>query len=368
MIGCGAMGSSTAYHLAGKGVRTLTLERFALNHTNGSSHGRTRIIRHMYDYPWYVPLVRRASELWSNLEKESGKRIIMKTGGLFIGPADHEITNNRFRNAEMFAVPHELMTAREIGERFSIFKVSEDEAGFFDPNAGILFPENCIEAYVNLAKERGADFHFNEPALKWEKLGGKMVVRTSQGSYSSEKLIISAGPWTKTLIPNLNLPLTPERQVVFWMKPLAQKGKFEPTRMPVFGWLTGDLHGYYGIPDLGDGVKVAQDHLGDPCSPETVNRRVTEADERAIRSFLSEHLPLADGQVISSTTCLYTNTPDLHFLLDFLPNERHVLLVSPCSGHGFKFSSVIGEIASDLAIYGSSRHDISRFRVGRFDI
>jgi sarcosine oxidase len=319
----------------------------------------------MYDYPWYVPLVRRASELWTSLGKESGRRIMTMTGGLFIGPANHEITNNRSRIAEMFAIPHELLTSREVSERFPNFKVSENEAGFYDPNAGILFPENCIEAYVSLARERGADFHFNKPALKWEKSGGRIVVTTSHGSYSAEKLIISAGPWTKTLIPNLDLPLAPERQVVFWMKPLAQKELFEPTRMPVFGWITGDLHGYYGIPDLGDGVKVAQDHFGESCSPETVNRNVTAADERTVRIFLSGHLPLADGQVISSTTCLYTNTPDLHFLLDFLPNEPNVLVVSPCSGHGFKFSSVVGEIASDLAIDGSTRHDISRFRLGR---
>src|SRR5438309_10694100 len=160
VVGCGGTGSSTAYHLANRGIKTLVLERFALNHSNGSSHGRTRIIRQMYDYPWYVPLVRRASELWTRLGNESGKRIMTMTGGLFIGPANHEITNNRSRIAEMFAVPHELLTSREASERFPNFKVSENEAGFYDPNGGILFPENCIAAYVSLATERGADFNF----------------------------------------------------------------------------------------------------------------------------------------------------------------------------------------------------------------
>jgi sarcosine oxidase len=366
VIGCGGMGSSATYHLAGRGVKTLTLERFALNHTNGSSHGKTRIIRHIYDYPWYVPLVRRASDLWTDLEKESGKRIMRITGGLFVGPADHEITRNRVRIAEMFAVPHRVMTSREIDEVFSIFKASESETGLYDSNAGILFPENCIEAYVSLAKERGAEFHFNETALKWERVGEKLVVTASRDSYSADKLVISAGGWTKTLIPVPDIPLTSERQVVFWIKPLKHGEMFEPTRMPVFGWLTGDLRGYYGLPDLGDGLKVALDHFGESCSPETIDRRVTATDERPIRNFLSEHLPLGDGEILSSTTCLYTNTPDSHFLLDFLPHERNVLLVSPCSGHGFKFSSVVGEIVSDLAIEGSTRHDISRFRIDRF--
>jgi glycine/D-amino acid oxidase-like deaminating enzyme len=192
-----------------------------------------------------------------------------------------------------------------------------------------------------------------------------VVVKTSKDSYAADKLVISPGSWMGEVVPDLNLPLTCERQVVFWLKPVEQAGRFESTVMPVFGWFGRDLRGYYGIPDLGSGVKVAQDHFGRATAPDFVDRHVTVEDERPVRNFVRDHIPLLDGEVLSSVTCLYTNTPDGHFLLDFHPRHRNVLLVSPCSGHGFKFSSVIGEVASDLIDRGYTPHDISRFKVNR---
>ncbi len=367
VVGVGGMGSATAYHLAKQGVRVLALEQFGINHSNGSSHGRTRITRAAYgEDPSYVPLVKRANELYFELERTSGLRTILLNGGLMVGKSDSAIVAGPTASAKLYSLPFKLMSRREIMDAYPVFAVSEDEVGFFDPGAGIVFPENCIEAHVDLAMEKGADVHFNERVLNWRADGDVIRVTTENQEYEGEKLVLAAGSWTKGLVTDLALPLGMERQVVFWFEPMQAKELYSSDRMPIFGWLYPDGRNYYGIPDFGDGVKAAIHHGGEAATPETLTTRVDERDEAVVRSFLRDHIPGLDGPVRSSATCIYTNTPDRDFIVDFHPLHKNVLILSPCSGHGFKFTSSIGEAASELVTRSRARLDLSRFSLARF--
>jgi sarcosine oxidase len=369
VIGSGGMGSSTTYHLAKRGMKTLTLERFSLNHTNGSSHGKSRVIRTVYaEDPFYVPLIKKSFNLWHELEKEWGNdKLLQMTGFLMTGTPEGPMITGAFRSAREHNLSNEKMDASEIKQRFQIFNILDDEIGVYDPNAGILFPEKCIEAFTSLAKRSGAEFHFNEQLLKWEVKDDKVIAKTGEGEYSADKIIFAAGPWLTQLLPDLKLPLQCERQVVFWFRSLQKPELFKAGRMPIFAWEDKtDRLGYYSLPDTGEGVKVGKHHGGEKIiSPDQVNREITKEDQSPVRTFLRERIPWIDGSPISATTCLYTNSPDNHFLIDFHPRYRNMILVSACSGHGFKFASVIGEIVSDLALKGKTSQDISLFGLQR---
>jgi sarcosine oxidase len=367
VVGVGGMGSATAYHLVKRGIRVLALEQFGLNHTNGSSHGKTRITRAAYgEDPSYVPLVERANELYFELERASGLRTILLNGGLMVGKPDSTIITGPTASAKVHSLPFKLMSRREVMDTYPVFAPSEDEVGFFDPGAGIVFPENCIEAHVDLAVEEGAEVHFDERVLNWRADSDIIRVKTENAEYEGEKLVLASGSWTKGLVTDFALPLSMERQVVFWFEPTRAKELYSGDRMPVFGWLYPDGRNYYGISDLGDGVKAAIHHRGEAATPETLRRRVDENDEAVVRSFLKEHIPGLDGPTRSSATCIYTNTPDRDFIIDFHPLHKNVLIVSPCSGHGFKFTSSIGEAVSEMVTRGSAHLDLSRFSLARF--
>ncbi len=367
VVGSGAMGSSIANQLAARGVRTLVLEKFTLNHPYGSSHGRTRIIRTAYaEHPSYVPMVRRAFELWRELETRSGRRLLVMTGGLMIGRPGTWLVKGTLRSAKEHRLPHSVLSPREVAERFPPFKLGEHEVAVHEDEAGFLFAEECIQAMKDGAEEEGAEFRFGESVTGWDSRGDSVSVRTSKGSYSAGKIVLAAGAWLPYLVPELRLPLTCERQTVFWFKPKRDAEAFSPERMPVYVWELARRGIFYGIPDNGDGVKAAQTHGGTLTTPENVERRVTPRDQKPVRDFLKEHLPSAEGKVLSSTTCIYTDTPDSDFIIDFHPKDRKVLIVSACSGHGFKFASVIGEIVSDLTLEGKTRRNVSFLRVSRF--
>ncbi len=355
------MGSATACHLARRGQRVLGLDQFAPPHRMGSSHGQTRIIREAYfEHPAYVPLVQRAYELWVALEKDTGRRLFHQTGGLMIGPADGVLVSGTRRSAEQHQLPHELLTAEQIRKRFPAFAPDEGMSGVWEPRAGILFPEQCVQAHLAMAQKAGASLQTDEPVLKWKTCSQGIEVQTSKATYAAEHLILSAGRWLGTLLPELKLPLSVERVPVFWFE-ADQPAMFEPDRCPVHLWEHAPGRFFYGFPELGAGVKVAR-HDGDRVDGQEIDWNVTNEEARAIFQLVTDYLPGLSDKLREATVCMYTNTPDGHFLIDRHPAEARVWLLSPCSGHGFKFSCVIGEIIS-RAVLGENLHfDLTLFR------
>jgi sarcosine oxidase len=236
--------------------------------------------------------------------------------------------------------------------------------GVLEPRAGILYPEKCVAAHLQLARILGAELRINEQVLRWESSADLVKVRTAAGEYSARKLIVSAGSWLGEIVPEVASLLTVERQVLLWFE-AKRDGLFTPDRFPIHLWEYEPEKMFYGFPDLGAGVKVAFHHQGEITNPAAVNREVTPADIGAMRDLLERFLPEANGQFLRGTVCLYTNTPDGHFIIDKHPSSDRVLLASPCSGHGFKFASAVGEVLADLALDGRSGMDLSLFSLER---
>lgn len=296
VIGLGAMGSAVAYNLAKRGVKVLALEKYSMNHTNGSSHGKTRIIRTAYfEHPSYVPLVQRAFELWCELQAEAQTNLIKMTGGLMIGQPESELLSGTIRSARQHGLRHEILDLKEIAKRFPAFHPQENEIAVYEEKAGILFPEECVKAQDMLAQGLGAELHFKEPAVRWVAEGDLVHVRTAAETYVANHAVIAVGPWMSQLLSELNLPLRSERQTLHWFRPVENETFFAPEQMPIFLWSTKDGSYFYGFPDLGDGVKIAKHHGGEITSPDTVRRQVTEADETPVRQFLQQRMPSANG-------------------------------------------------------------------------
>ena len=366
IVGLGAMGSAAAYHLAKRGKRVLGLDRYSPPHDLGSSHGQTRIIREAYyEDPSYVPIVRRAHELWRELQETSGQDLLLRTGGLMIGRPEDDLVKGSETSARLHGLPYEMLSSSELMKRYPGFRPAEDMAAIWDPMAGILFPEACIEAHMSLARNAGADLRFDEPVIDWQTDGDGVVVTTSNSRYLADRLIIAAGAWLPMLTPDLDLPIEVERQVLFWFEPRSSPELFKAGACPIFVFDYDGEHHLYGFPDMGDGVKTALMHLGESSNADTLRRDVDDQDELAIRSQLERFLPDVAGKRIDAQVCMFTNTPDMHFLIDFHPIYPQVVIASPCSGHGFKFASAIGEILADLVGEGETRHDISLFGIDR---
>lgn len=369
VVGLGAMGSATLYHLARRGWSVLGLERFAPGHDRGSSHGDSRIIRETYfEHPLYVPLVQRARKLWRDLEQKSGSSLMTITGGLMIGPPNGAIVSGTLRSAAEHGLPHDVLTPLEVGGRYPAFKLAENLVAVFDPRAGFLDPEACNRAHLKLALEAGAQVHFEEPVVDWIPQDDWVRVTTASEPYTADRLVLTGGPWNSGLVPDLVLPLTIERQVVFWLDPTANAEDYEPGRLPIYAYeyRPGDF--CYGFPRLARGVKAAGMHDGEiVVDPNRVNRTVDQCEIEPLRAALRPILPgLAAAPVRESSVCLFTNTPDHDFIIDFHPFSPLVLFSSPCSGHGFKFASAIGEIQADLLVNGKTDFDLSPFRIARW--
>jgi len=367
VAGLGAMGSAIAFHLARRGVRVLGLDRFAPPHPFGSSHGRTRIIREAYfEHPLYVPLVRRAYELWAELEELSRRRILLRTGGLMIGPPDGTLVAGARRSALEHGLPFEEISAEGVRKRAPGFRPAEDMVAIEEPRAGMLFPEPVIDSHLELARTAGAELRFGEPIVEWAATGDAIEIGTPRGSYTAGRLALAVGAWLPDLLAQLALPLTVNRQVLHWYRPDPPTPLFDPERFPVFICEHAPDALWYGFPDTGDGVKVAVHHQGEPTHPDTLERTVTEEEAAPVEALLRRFMPAALGPRIESAVCMYTNTPDHHFIVDAHPEHREVILVSPCSGHGFKFSPVIGELVADLITGTAARFDLTPFAVRRF--
>jgi sarcosine oxidase len=357
------MGSAAAFHLAKQGRKVLGLDRFTPPHSLGSSHGQTRIIREAYfEHPAYVPLVQRAYQLWAELEHLSGRKLLRTTGGLMVGRPDGVLVSGARHSAEQHRIRHELLTAAEVLTRFPALRPADDMVALWEPRAGILFPEACVGAHLTLAQGHGATLRYDEPLSSWRSDGDGVRVVTDHGEYRAGQLLLTAGGWIRSIVPELNLPFTVERQVVYWFAPRADPAIFAPERCPVHLWEAAPHEFFYGFPDLGDGVKLARHHAGEVVDPDRLRRDVSDAEVAAMRELAGRYLPNADGELRSASVCTYTNTPDEHFWIDRHPEQPQVLIASPCSGHGFKFSSVIGEVLAELLISGQSRFDLSLFR------
>lgn len=371
IVGLGAMGSSAAYQLAHRGVPALSLDQFHPPHDLGSSHGLTRIIREAYfEDPLYVPLVQRSYELWAILEEKSGHQLLLKTGGLMIGPSDGALVSGASRSAEQHQLEHEILNSTNLGQRFPMFNVDDDPMAVWEPRAGILFPERAIQTHLELAAQHHAQLRFNEPVRKWEPFEKGVRVFTDGNSYTANHLVLSTGAWMNDLMPGRKLPLTVERQVLFWFKPVSHLDLFRPDQFPIFIRQYARDRFFYGFPDLGDGVKVAFHHQGGKVEPNALSQEVDQEEIDEIRDVLSHYLPDANGKLLSTAVCMYTNTPDEHFILDYHPQFPQVIVASPCSGHGFKFSPVIGEMISDMVIakllQSEPPRDLELFKIARF--
>lgn len=363
------MGCATLYHLAKRGRRVLGIEQFAPRHKLGSSHGDSRIIREMYfEHPLYVPLVQRAYELWRELEERSGSSLMTITGGLMIGASDRSVVTGTLKSAAAHGLAHEILDAHEVHARFPAFKPGDDLVAVLDPRAGYLDPEACCAAHVELAMSAGAEARFEEPVIEWTADADGVRVKTTANTYFAGQLVISAGPWTRSLLTELDLPLTVERQTVFWLEPKIDRGSYDRPQLPIYAYEYKPGHICYGFPRLARGVKASVMHGGETSDhPDAVRRPSDEHDLSALRAALKPVLPgLSAAPVREREPCLFTNTPDHDFIIDFHPNHPQVLISSPCSGHGFKFASAIGELQADLLINGRTSFDLSPFSLGRF--
>lgn len=366
VLGLGGMGSSTASHLAQRGATVIGFDAFEPCHANGSSHGESRIIRKAYfESPDYVPMLERAYELWRELQQASGQNLLTINGALNIGSVDSGFVAGSTRSAREYGLNVEELNAAEVGARFPGFQLPDSLVALYDPAAGYLRPEACVAAHLDRAKQHGATLKFNTPVIDWSSDGDGVFVRTATDRFSADRLVITAGPWSKSLIKGWDAPLEVWRIVNVHFDS-ARADLFAQERCPVFLMEVPEGH-YYGFPALpGQGVKIGRHDIGVVCTPETIEREVRSEEVAMLRDVLDKYMPGASGLVKWSLTCMYTNTPDQHFVLDHHPESPNVVIGCGFSGHGFKFASVIGEVLSELTLDGSSRIDVGFLSAERF--
>ncbi|MHB8731416.1 MAG: N-methyl-L-tryptophan oxidase [bacterium] len=366
VIGVGGMGSAAVYHLARRGKTVLGLEQFDIPHDRGSSHGTNRIIRLAYwEHPSYVPLLRRAYELWRELEHRTGERLLVITGGIDAGPDGCPTVAGSLLSCDIHHLPHETLTAAELHRRFPGYRLSDGMVAVYQPDGGFVMSERGIVAHVMAAQALGAEVRAREPVLGWEPERGGVRVRPAPATSAAERLVITAGPWAARLVPALARAAVPERQVLLWAQPLKPE-HFQLATFPVFNMESpeGRFYGFpvYGVP----GFKIGKyHHRLERTDADAVDREIHPEDEAVLREGIRRYFPDADGPTMAMKTCLFTNSPDEHFILDRHPDHANVAIAAGFSGHGYKFCSVVGEIMADLALDGRSRFDLSLFGIGR---
>ena len=367
VIGVGGMGSAAVYHLARRGLQVLGVEKHAIPHEMGSSHGYSRMIRYtLQEHPSYVPLVRRSYELWHEMEETAGEELMVTTGSIRAGAPDSPFFLNAQEACDLHSIPYEILTASEVNKRFPGYRFPEEISSVYQADGGFLLPERCIVTHVQAAERAGADVHSQETVLDWEARGDGVQVRTDRDTYTAGRLVVTAGPWAANLVPELAAYAVPERQVMGWFQPKRPE-LYAADAFPVFGLFTEEGR-YYGFPSHAvPGFKIGRaHHLLQKVDPDAINREVHPEDEDILRQAVNRYFPLAAGKLLDGKTCMYTNTPDEHFMIGTLDGQPQVSVAAGFSGHGFKFASVIGEIMADLAQSGATEHDINLFRLDRF--
>lgn len=368
VLGVGGMGSAACYELARRGRRVLGLEQYQLVHDRGSSHGQTRIIRHAYfEHPDYVPLARRAFSRWYDLEQRTGRHLLTECPCLNIGPANGSLVQGVRLAARRHELPVQEFSADALRRIYPQFRLPDDAIGLLEARAGFLAVEECVKAHVDAAKELGAELRSEEQVQSWQAVGDGVEVRTARDVMTAQKLIVTAGAWATRLLGELGVLFTVMRQVLLWFAVTGHEHLFRRDRFPIFIAETSQGH-FYGLPAIDPwGVKCAAHyqapHLRDP---EEVDWTPCAADERPVRSFLEHYVPPASGAVSKAQVCMYTLTPDCHFVIDRHPHHSQVLIAAGFSGHGFKFASAVGEILADLVDDNRPSCPIDLFRITRF--
>ncbi|HEY3245666.1 MAG TPA: N-methyl-L-tryptophan oxidase [Phycisphaerae bacterium] len=366
IVGGGVMGGAAALALARRGESVTLLERFAIGHDLGSSHGYSRIIRFAYfEHPDYVRLALAAAELWRRLERETGLPLMHTCGGLDIGPPEGLLVSGSKRSCDQAGLKHDYLTRSELERGFPQFRHVDEVAAVYQPDAGILAPTRCVIAQIDAARRLGARIVEGTCTMRITPAARDILIETPSGDYRAQRVIVSTGPWTAALLPDLRLPLKVVRKVVAFFEP-SEPEAFSIERFPVFIYQT--LRGFfYGFGRFGiDGVKVAEHTGGADVDPDRVDRNFTSEDEAPLRWFLSQHLPGANGRRLYHRVCLYTMTPDEDFVIDLHPRDPRIVIAGGFSGHGFKFGPIVGEILADLALTGRTQHPTTRFRITRF--
>jgi sarcosine oxidase len=381
VIGLGAMGSAATYQLARAGNNVLGIDQFTPPHTQGSSHGDTRITRQAIgEGAEYVPLVLRSYEIWDELEKATGKKLLTITGGLILTSAEQstlhgsDFFNQTVASAEKYHIAHRLLDTNQIRKEFPQFKLCGNEKGYFEEKAGYLRPELCIGTQLQQARRYGAKLATNEKVigLTASGSGDSVRVKTDTDEYEAEKAIISAGSWVSQLLgKTLGQYFTVYRQVMYWFAVDGSISQFEAPHFPVWIWAYGNtdedaMYGFPAIDGQAGGVKLATEQYSIPTNPNNVSRQVTEQEIKDMyQKYVESHFAGLSSTCVKAAACLYTVTPDHRFVIDTHPDFPQVTIASPCSGHGFKHSAAIGKVLAQLATTGKSDIDISTFSFAR---
>lgn len=367
IVGAGAMGSAAAYHLARRGEPVVLVEQFATGHDRGSSHGAARITRHSYADPRYARLMPAAFRAWRELEADAGEPLYIRTGGVSFSPPGVDYAARVAASLAELDVPHWRGTGAEFNQIQPAFALAADEDVVFEPDAGLLAASRAVALQVELARQLGGNrtrVFEQTPVRRIDLDGERPAVVTDAHRIVAERLIVAAGAWVKRLIPDLPVSTRVTRQQVLYFRP-TDSSPFQIGRFPVFIYKgDGEDEAFYGMPDfLGLGVKTAR-HGGPEIDPDANSPVIGEAYRSEVREFLRGHIPaLADAAIGLTEVCLYTVAPDEEFHVDFLPVRRDVLVASPCSGHGFKFSCLIGRVLADLATTGVTELPIAQWRL-----
>jgi sarcosine oxidase len=380
VLGLGAMGSAAAFQLAQRGNSVLGIDRFSPPHDHGSTHGDTRITRlAIGEGAQYTPLAIRSHEIWRELERETGSTLLVTHGGLVLSSKARTSqchTDDFFANtvaaAEKYGIAHEILDAGQVRRRFPHFRIADDESGYFEPGAGFVRPEECVRVQLALAEQRGATLHRGEVATSFDATDSGVTVTTDRDTYSADALIVAAGPWLPGLVDaSLSRHFTIYRQVLCWFDVDGPVTPFLPENFPVFIWeLQGRPQGIYGFPAIDGargGLKVATESYFAATTPQSVERRVSDTEVRAVYDeYVAPYISGLSSRCVKAATCLYTVTPDFGFVIDALPGADRVIVASPCSGHGFKHSAAIGEALAQRVMDGAGRIDLGAFSLARF--
>ncbi len=367
VIGLGAMGSAALFDLARRGVRAVGIERFEPGHDHGSSHGESRAIRLGYfEHPSYVPLARKAYENWRRLERLTDETVLTVTGILEIGRPGSVIVEGSLVASRLHDLPYEMLDAAAIGRRFPQFVLPSTYSGVFQPDGGFLHCDRASALHLALAREAGAEIRANTTVLGIERRADGVRIVTATEAIDAGSVVVCAGAWIGDLVPALKPVLTLTRQVLCWFEP-RDPAPVSLGSLPVF-IIDGEEDIAYGFPQFTSaGFKCASHNdSGVLAAAGDARQDAVPADEARMRRFLERYLPAAAGPLKAMKTCIYTKTPDEDFVIDLLPEDPRIVVASPCSGHGFKFASVIGEALADLALEQGTLHDLSRFRLDRF--
>lgn len=367
VFGLGGMGSAAMYHLAKRGAKVLGIERHGIAHDRGSSHGDTRVIRKAYfEHPDYVPLLDRAYTLWEELQAECDEPLLVKSGAVLAGKPDSDTIRGLERCYREHALPHERLDAAQARLRYPAFHFPDGHVVFVDPSGGYLFVERCIEQHLEMAERHGATVSIHEEVTAWKADDNGVTITTDKRVIEAGALVVTAGAWTSDALDDLGVPLTVLRKVQLWYDS-PNIAAYSGSDFPVF-YVESDRGSMYGFPAVSEfGMKIAEHTGGSPVAdPDAVNRGLEAEDEHAILEFLRETFPEMEPKRTRFSVCMYTMSPDEHFIVDRHPRHPNVALGAGFSGHGFKFASVIGEILAQLVLDKETPHPIGFLGLNRF--